>query len=184
MMRRSSAFIACSLLIALFLSALAFAQKPSDKPQQKKPQPAQQDDQTTKVTVYEVRLPVVVKEKGKFVPGLTKNNFEIYEDGKRQTIETFIAPSKLPLDIAVLMDTSNSVKLKLPFEKDAAEDFVATVTTYRRKDQVHLLDMMGVGLIDESWCQKLPQQLADRLKLLIDTRDDDDHELGQLDPAN
>jgi Ca-activated chloride channel family protein len=28
------------------------------------------------------------------------------------------------------------VKLKLPFEKDAAEDFVATVTTYRRKDQV------------------------------------------------
>src|SRR5947207_2417172 len=34
------------------------------------------------------------------------------------------------------MDTSNSVKLKLPFEKDAAEDFVATVTTYRRKDQV------------------------------------------------
>src|SRR5262249_45743529 len=48
----------------------------------------------------------------------------------------FIAPSKLPLDIAVLMDTSNSVKLKLPFEKDAAEDFVATVTTYRRKDQV------------------------------------------------
>ena len=60
MMRRLSAFIACSLLIALFLSALAFAQKPSDKPQQKKPQPVQQDDQTTKVGVYEVRLPVAV----------------------------------------------------------------------------------------------------------------------------
>jgi len=138
-MRRSCALIACSLLIALFLSALAFAQKPSDKPQQKKPQPVQQDDQTTKVGVYEVRLPVAVKEKGKFVPGLSKSNFEIFEDGKRQTIETFIAPSKLPLDIAVLMDTSNSVKLKLPFEKDAAEDFVATVTTYRRKDQVSFI---------------------------------------------
>ena len=30
----------------------------------------------------------------------------VYEDGKRQKIETFIAPSKLPLNIAVLMDTS------------------------------------------------------------------------------
>lgn len=136
MMRRSSAFIACSVLIALFLSALGFAQKPSDKPQQKKPQPAQQDDQTTKVGVYEVRLPIAVKEKGKFVPGLTKNNFEVFEDGKRQTIETFISPSKLPLNIAMLIDTSNSVKLKLPFEKDAGEDFVSTVTTFRRKDQV------------------------------------------------
>jgi Ca-activated chloride channel family protein len=67
---------------------------------------------------------------------LTQSNFEVYEDGKRQKIEKFISPSQLPLSIAVLMDTSNSVKLKLPFEKDAAEDFVATVTTYRRKDQV------------------------------------------------
>ena len=135
-MRRSSAFVTGSLLIALLASALAFAQKPSDKPPQQKPKPAQQDDQTTRVGVYEVRLPVTVKAKGKFVPSLTQNNFEVYEDGKRQKIETFIAPSKLPLNIAMLMDTSNSVKLKLPFEKDAAEDFVATVTTYRRKDQV------------------------------------------------
>jgi hypothetical protein len=57
------------------------------------------------------------------------------------------------------------------------------LTSYRRKDQVHLQDMMGVGLIDESWCQKLPQQLADRLKLLIDTRDDDaDLELSDSSP--
>ena len=133
MMRRSSAIIVCSVVIALFGSALAFAQKPADDPKQKKPQ---QDDQTPILKLYEVRLPITVKAKGKFVSGLTQNNFEVYEDGKRQKIETFIAPSKLPLNIAVLMDTSNSVKLKLPFEKDAAEDFVATVTTYRRKDQV------------------------------------------------
>src|SRR2546423_3880484 len=132
-MRRSSAIIVCSVVVALLASALAFAQKPADKPQQKKPQ----DDQTSKVIgVYEVRLPVTVKAKSRFVSGLTEKSFEVYEDGKRQKIETFISPSKLPLNIAVLMDTSNSVKLKLPFEKDAAEDFVATVTTYRRKDQV------------------------------------------------
>src|SRR5436305_15206066 len=84
-------------------------------------------------------MPVTVMVNGKLVSGLTDRNFEVFEDGKRQTIETFIAPSKLPLDIAVLMDTSNSVKLKLPFEKDAAEDFVAAVTTYRRKDQVSFI---------------------------------------------
>lgn len=67
---------------------------------------------------------------------MTQNNFEVFEDGKRQQILNFISPSQLPLNIAMLMDTSNSVKLKLPFEKEAAEDFVATVTTYRRKDQV------------------------------------------------
>ena len=63
------------------------------------------------------------------------NNFEVYEDGKRQKIEKFISPSQLPLNIALLIDTSNSVKLKLPFREEAGEDFVATVTTYRRKDQ-------------------------------------------------
>jgi Ca-activated chloride channel family protein len=130
-MRRSFAVIVCSVFIALFVSALALAQKPADDPKQKKPQ----EGQVTLGTL-ETRLPVTVKKDKKSVKNLTRNNFEVYEDGKRQEITQFIAPSKLPLNIAVLMDTSNSVKLKLPFEKDAAEDFVATVTTYRRKDQV------------------------------------------------
>ncbi|HEX8089351.1 MAG TPA: VWA domain-containing protein, partial [Blastocatellia bacterium] len=99
-------------------------------------QPKQQDDTPQRIGTLEVRLPISVKEKNKFVSGLTAGNFEVYEDGKRQSILKFISPSQLPLNIAMLMDTSNSVKLKLPFEKDAAEDFVATVTTYRRKDQV------------------------------------------------
>jgi Ca-activated chloride channel family protein len=37
-----------------------------------------------------------------------------------------------------LVDTSNSVKLKLPFEKDAGEEFIATVTTYRKRDKILL----------------------------------------------
>jgi Ca-activated chloride channel family protein len=100
-------------------------------------QPQEQDDQV-QIRTFEVRLPISVKNKDKFVTGLTVNNFEIYEDGKRQKIEDFKAPSQLPLYIAMLVDTSNSVKLKLPFEKDAGEDFIATVTTFRRKDKVLL----------------------------------------------
>lgn len=89
----------------------------------------------TQIGILTVRLPVAVKEKGKFVAGLQQANFEVYEDGKWQAIESFSAPSELPLRVGILMDTSESVKLKLPFEKEAAEDFVATLLTRRRKDQ-------------------------------------------------
>lgn len=38
------------------------------------------------------------------------------------------------------------------------------LTSYRRKDQVHLLDLLGVGLIDATWPARLPTPLADRLQ--------------------
>lgn len=40
--------------------------------------------------------------------------------------------------------------------------------SWRRKDQVHLLDLINVGLIDASWLTRLPPALADRLKELLD----------------
>jgi len=43
------------------------------------------------------------------------------------------------------------------------------LTAFRRKDQVHLLDMLDVGLIDATWCDRLPAELADRLRHLIAT---------------
>lgn len=41
----------------------------------------------------------------------------------------------------------------------------------RRKDQVHVLDMIGVGLIDATWLARLPPELAERLQLLLDSPD-------------
>ncbi len=46
------------------------------------------------------------------------------------------------------------------------------LTSYRRKDQVHLLDLLGVGLIDASWCESLPPELGRRLQELIENPDD------------
>lgn len=43
------------------------------------------------------------------------------------------------------------------------------LTSFRRKDQVHLLDMLDVGLIDASWVSRFPPELADRLQQLIET---------------
>ena len=45
------------------------------------------------------------------------------------------------------------------------------LTSYRRKDQVHLLDLIGVGLIDRAWLSRLPPDLAQRLQELLDTPD-------------
>ena len=41
----------------------------------------------------------------------------------------------------------------------------------RRKDQVHVQDLIAVGLVDVSWLGKLPPELAVRLKELLDSPD-------------
>lgn len=45
------------------------------------------------------------------------------------------------------------------------------LTSFRRKDQVHILDMISVGLIDESWLGRLPPELRPRLQELLDDPD-------------
>lgn len=42
------------------------------------------------------------------------------------------------------------------------------LTAFRDKDRMHLRDMIDVELVDESWCARLPPELATRLKQLID----------------
>ena len=137
-MARSSTISLSIVILCLFIGTFVFAQNPAAKPPVQKPQTVRPDDPPQKIGVLEVQLPVSAKRSRKFLPGLTANNFEVYEDGKLQKIEKFVAPSELPLSIALLVDTSNSVKLKLPFEKEAGEDFIATVTTYRKKDRILL----------------------------------------------
>jgi hypothetical protein len=43
--------------------------------------------------------------------------------------------------------------------------------SYRLKDQVHLQDMLEVGLIDGTWVNRFEPELGSRLKQLIDTPD-------------
>jgi len=42
------------------------------------------------------------------------------------------------------------------------------LTANRLKDRVHLLDLIGVGLIDQTWTTRLPPDLAARLQQLLD----------------
>jgi hypothetical protein len=42
------------------------------------------------------------------------------------------------------------------------------LTSYRLKDRVHILDMIGVGLLDATWPARFPALLGDRLQQLLD----------------
>lgn len=46
------------------------------------------------------------------------------------------------------------------------------LTSNLRKDQVHVLDLIGVGLVDQSWVAQLPAELGARLQELFDHPDD------------
>ena len=41
------------------------------------------------------------------------------------------------------------------------------LVSFRDKDRTHLRDLLELGLVDESWCARLPAALADRLRQLI-----------------
>lgn len=45
------------------------------------------------------------------------------------------------------------------------------LTSFRRKDQVHLLDLIDVELVDASWRDRFPPELSERLQELLDTPD-------------
>lgn len=82
-----------------------------------------------------VRLPItVVDKKGQFVPGLTKDDFLVFEDKVGQQIETFSDDlgESSPLYLAVLMDTSPSTAGKVKFEQESAMNFIHTVVRPRR----------------------------------------------------
>ena len=79
------------------------------------------------IAMVEADVAVHDKKTGKFATDLTAEDFEVYEDGVIQEITNFSQETELPLTIALCVDTSSSVQLKLAFEKEAAIDFLFSV---------------------------------------------------------
>jgi VWFA-related protein len=93
-----------------------------------------------RVRVEVVNVPVtVIGKRGLPVIDLTQNDFQVYEDGRPQAIRYFSQESHQPLRIGVMMDTSNSARRQLSFEKDAATEFVFRMLEGRNtKNQIFL----------------------------------------------
>ena len=88
------------------------------------------------------------KDTGRFVTNLSPQHFIVKEDGRRQRITNFAAQTNLPLTIAICVDASASVRLKLGFEKEVATDFLFDVM--RPTDKALLLEFdTGVTLLHD-----------------------------------
>jgi VWFA-related protein len=99
---------------------------------QQNPPPSNQKDQTPvfRKNVNVVNVFFTVKGKhGALVPDLTKDQFEISEDGKPQTIKYFSAETNQPLTLGILIDSSGSMQNMLPEEKIVGGDFLRQVIT-------------------------------------------------------
>jgi len=100
------------------------------------------------VTVDRVPVNVTVSDnKGKFVTNLQRQDFRVYEDDRIQTIIDFDAETDLPLTVALLVDTSGSVRDKLRFEQEAAIEFFYS-NLKRGKDKALVISFdTGVDLL-------------------------------------
>jgi Ca-activated chloride channel family protein len=114
--------IAAALIVLLVLSASLVAQDPVPQ----LPPPAPSEEQSPKVFrtgASLVALSVTVSDGRKLVTGLTRDDFEVYEDGVRQQLQFFEATA-VPIDVILLLDTSSSMRDKMSTVHDAARGFM------------------------------------------------------------
>jgi VWFA-related protein len=113
-------------IVGVLSVALMFGQNAK----QKAAPPAASANEQSAITVDVTRvnmLYTVTDKKGRFVSNLDKDDFEIIENKKPQKILEFTAETDLPLRLAILIDTSNSIRERFRFIQEAATDFVTTV---------------------------------------------------------
>lgn len=105
------------------------AQKPAE------PQPQVEEDIKTRITLEVTRVNLlftVTDRKGRFVTNLGRPDFEVLENRKPQGILEFTAESDLPLRMAILVDTSNSIRDRFRFIQEAAVEFINSVLRPRQ----------------------------------------------------
>ena len=78
-----------------------------------------------RVQVNEVIVPVTVTdEKGRFVSDLDQKDFQVFEEGKEQTIQFFTRERSQPVVVGFLVDISNASRLHWKNYQDAAIELV------------------------------------------------------------
>jgi VWFA-related protein len=104
--------VLCYLCAASLVGGLAYAAAPGQ----------------IRVQVNQVNVFATVRDKHKsIVTGLTKDDFQVSEDGQLQEITDFSAESNLPITLGMLIDTSGSEYYMLSSEKDAGSRFFGRI---------------------------------------------------------
>ncbi|HEY3826004.1 MAG TPA: VWA domain-containing protein [Bryobacteraceae bacterium] len=121
-----------------------------------------ESDDPTRIILDVTRVNIlftVTDKKGRFVTDLNKSDFDVVENKKPQTIQQFTAESDLPLRLAVLVDTSESIREQFRFEQQAAIRFIQSVVR-PHEDRLMLVSFDSAA--------ELVSDLTDDLKKLED----------------
>lgn len=119
------------LLLTLIFATAIVAQTNDQRPRQVQPQPNNKaveqvadDNDVLKVETALVTIPVsAVDRKGNFLIDLRQQDFEVFENGKKQEIAYFAA-SEQPITVVLMLDVSYSSKSKIKAIRSAAQTFV------------------------------------------------------------
>ncbi len=99
---------------------------------------------TFRSSVDIVALNVVVTDGDqKYVAGLNPSDFAVFEDGIQQDV-SFFGASDVPIDLAILLDTSASMTGKMHLVQQAAIGFLATLRPVDRATIVDIKDATKV----------------------------------------
>src|ERR1700751_4296328 len=132
-------------------------------------QDSQQPAETLKVNVNVVQLFFNVKDKrGTLIPNLKKEDFEIAEDGKPQTIKYFTAETNLPLPIGMMIDSSGSQRNVIDMEKEVGGAFLRQILTDKDEAFVISFDITVDLLQDFTRDTKRLQAALNKAKVNVD----------------
>jgi Ca-activated chloride channel family protein len=132
-------------LLGLFLFLIIFGSTPLFAQQQNPPAPPPPQGNTQEqIPKSQVTIPVrvnlvdvlftVLDRRNKLVSTLDKQDFKILDDNIPQDIRYFSKQSDLPLRIGMLVDTSNSIRDRIKFEQDAADNFLFSVMRHGKDE--------------------------------------------------
>ncbi len=125
---------------------------------------SQEPLETFKAQVNVVNLFFNVKDKhGLLIPNLTKADFDVFEDGKPQTIKYFSAESNQPLTLGILIDTSPSQTRVLTIEQESCTEFLHSVLG--KKDLAFLINFDSDIDLDQDYTNNV-RDLAHALNKL------------------
>jgi Ca-activated chloride channel family protein len=159
-------FCAALLAIHVLAGVNEFAQEKPDRPpwaqksktgkekSQPPAQPSEADDSQDgagqrgriRVNVNLVNVLVsVLDEHNRPAADLPRELFQLFEEGVEQKVEVFESETQLPLDLALMIDSSLSAHKEIAFEEEAAAHFIRQV--------LRANDRMSVFAVDESITQ-------------------------------
>lgn len=109
-----------------------------------------------------VVIPVTVTDPmNRFVLGLEKEDFQIFEDDVEQKV-THFSGEDAPLSVGILLDTSGSMDLKMETSRRAAAEFLKTMNA---QDEAFLIEFSDQADVVQGFTSNM-QDIQDHMTLL------------------